>query len=148
MDCRLALWPLLLLVSLVTFKVWSFDLYLKKLPCNTVYIFTQSSVKYPCSTRVPMCFFLSLSLSLFLADSLECGRLVSSFSCSGFQDLSRLLERAPCAYVSSTSSVQGFIGFLCNSGNISLFFSFFHFLIVDSRFWSIKGPQHYTVSFH
>ena len=38
MDYLLALWPLLLLISLVTCKVWSFDLYLKKLPCNTVYI--------------------------------------------------------------------------------------------------------------
>ena len=51
MDCLLALRPLLLLVPLVTCKVWSFDLYLKKLPCNKVYILTQSSIKDPCSTR-------------------------------------------------------------------------------------------------
>ena len=51
MDCLLALWPPLLLVSLVTCKVWSFDLYLKKLPCNMVYILTQNSIKHPCSTR-------------------------------------------------------------------------------------------------
>ena len=66
MDCPLALWPLLLLVSLVMCNVWSFDLYLKKLPCNTVYIPTQSSVKHPCSTRdlgprVLLYLFISLS---------------------------------------------------------------------------------------
>ena len=52
MDCLLALWPLLLLISLVTCKTWSFDLYLKKLPCNTVYILTQKSIKHPCSARL------------------------------------------------------------------------------------------------
>ena len=46
MDCLLALWPLLLLVPLVTCKAWSFDLYLKKLPCNMVYILTQNSIKH------------------------------------------------------------------------------------------------------
>ena len=73
MDCLLALRPLLLLVPLVTCKVWSFDLYLKKLPCNTVYILTKNSIKHLCSTRdLSPCVLLSLSLlSLFLADSLE-----------------------------------------------------------------------------
>ena len=71
MDCLLALWPLLLLASLVTCKVWSLDLYLKKLPCITVYILTQNSIKHPCSTRdlglrVLLSFFLSLSLSFWL----------------------------------------------------------------------------------
>ena len=79
MDCLLALWPPLLLVSLVTCKLWSFDLSLKKLPCNMVYILTQNSIKHPCSTRdlgPHVHLSLSLSLSLFLADSLECeGRL-------------------------------------------------------------------------
>ena len=70
MDRLLALWPLLLLVSLVTCKVWSFDLYPKKLPCNMVYILTQNSIKHPCSTRDLGPHVL---LSLFLADSLECG---------------------------------------------------------------------------
>lgn len=51
MDCLLALWPLLLLVSLVNWNVWCFYLYLKKLPCNTVYRLTQNSVKHPCSIR-------------------------------------------------------------------------------------------------
>ena len=74
MDRLLALWPLLLLVSLVTCEVWSLDLYLKRLPCITVYILLQNSIKHlaPPETWVPMSFSLSLSLSLFLADSLEC----------------------------------------------------------------------------
>ena len=66
MDCLLALWPLLLLVSLVTCKAWSFDLYLKKLPCNMVYIITQNSIKHPCSSRLGSpCPSFSLSLSLY-----------------------------------------------------------------------------------
>ena len=65
-DCLLALWPLLLLVSLVTCKVWSFDLYLKKLPCKTLYTFAQNSIKHPCSTRdLSLCVLPSLSLSLY-----------------------------------------------------------------------------------
>ena len=72
MDCLLALWPLLHLASLVTCKVWSFDLYLKKLSCKTVYILTQSSIKHPCSTRDwGPCVLLSLSLSLLLSLSLS-----------------------------------------------------------------------------
>ena len=71
MDCLLALWPLLLLVSLVTCKAWSSDLYLKKPPCNMVYILTQNSIKHPCSTRdlgphVHLSLSLSLSLSFWL----------------------------------------------------------------------------------
>ena len=115
MDCLLVLWPLLLLVSLVTCKVWSFDLYLKKLPCKTVYILTQSSIKHPCSTRdlgprvlIFLSLSLSLSLSLFLADSLKHGSLPSSLSCPGFQDL---FERTPCAYMSGTSPVLGLYWF-------------------------------------
>ena len=79
MDCLLALWPLLLLVFLVSCKVRSFDLYLKKLPCNTVYILTQKSIKQACSTRdlgPHVLLSLSLSLSHFLADSLERGGLL------------------------------------------------------------------------
>ena len=79
MDFLLTLWPLLLCVSLATCKVWSFDFYPKKLPCNMVYILTQNSIKHPCSTRyLGPCVLLSLSLSLslfislFPADSLEC----------------------------------------------------------------------------
>ena len=68
MDCLLALWLLLLLVSLVTCNFWSFDLYLKKLPCKTVYILTQDSIKHPCSTRDlgSLSFLLSLSLYFWL----------------------------------------------------------------------------------
>ena len=114
MDCLLTLWPVLLLVSSITCKVWSFDLYLKKLPCDTVCILTQSSINtlVPLETWVPVSFFLSLffslSLSLFLADSLEHGSLLSSFSCPGFQDL---FERVPCAYMSGTSPVLGLYWF-------------------------------------
>ena len=67
MDFLLTLWPLLLCVSLATCKVWSFDFYPKKLPCNMVYILTQNSIKHPCSTRyLGPCVLLSLSLSLSL----------------------------------------------------------------------------------
>ena len=68
MDRLLALWPLLLLVSLVTCKVRSFDLYLKKIPCNMVYILLQNSIKHPCFTRdlCPCVLTLSLCLSLWL----------------------------------------------------------------------------------
>ena len=66
MVCLLALWTQLLLVSLVTCKVKSFDLYLKKLPCNTVYILLQNSIKHPRSTRdLGPRVLLSLSLSLY-----------------------------------------------------------------------------------
>ena len=66
MVCLLALWTQLLLVSLVTCKVKSFDLYLKTLPCNTVYILLQNSIKHPRSTRdLGPRVLLSLSLSLY-----------------------------------------------------------------------------------
>ena len=64
----------LLLVSLVTCEVWSLDLYLKRLPCFMVYILLQNSIRHPCSTRdlgPRVLLSLFLSLSLFLADSLE-----------------------------------------------------------------------------
>ena len=68
MDHLLALWSLLILASLVTCKVWSLDLYLKKL---LVYILLQNSINHLCFIRawVPVSVFLSISL--FLADSLE-----------------------------------------------------------------------------
>ena len=64
-------------------------------------------IKYPRSTRdlgPPLetwVFFLS-------SFSLEHGNLSSSLSCPGFQDL---LERTPCAFVSSTSPVHGLYWF-------------------------------------
>ena len=65
MDCLLALWLLLLFVSLVTCKAWSFDLYLKKLPCNMVYTVTQNSITHPCFIRLGSpCPSFSLSLSV------------------------------------------------------------------------------------
>ena len=69
MDCLLALWPLLLLVSLVTCKVWSFDLYLKKLPCNMVYITHTEFNKAPLfHQRIgSWCPSFSLSLSLYFS---------------------------------------------------------------------------------
>ena len=68
MNCLLALWPLLFFVSLVTpGKAWSFDLYLKKLSCNMVYILTQNSIKHPYSIRLgSLCSSFSLSLSFCL----------------------------------------------------------------------------------
>ena len=56
--------------SLVTCKVWSLDLYLKKLP---VYMLLQNSIKHPCSIRawVPVSFFLSLSAFLSFSFSLS-----------------------------------------------------------------------------
>ena len=69
MDCLLALWPLLLLVSLVTCKAWSFDLYLKKLPCNMVYITHTEFNKAPlCHQRLGSpCPSFSLSFSFWLS---------------------------------------------------------------------------------
>ena len=66
MNCLLALWPLLFFVSLVTpGKAWSFDLYLKKLSCNMVYILTQNSIKHPYSIRLgSLCSSFSLSFCL------------------------------------------------------------------------------------
>ena len=67
MDHLWASWPLLLLASLVTYKVWSLDLYLKKLPCIVVYIlFLQNSIKHPCSIRAWVPLSPSLSLSFWL----------------------------------------------------------------------------------
>ena len=65
----MAFWPLLLLASLVTCKVWSLDLYLKKLP---VYILLTEFNKAPLfhqslGPRVFLSFFLSPSLSFFLS---------------------------------------------------------------------------------
>ena len=69
MDCLLAVWALWLLVSLVTCEVWSFDLYLKKLPYNMVYITHTEFNKAPLfHQRLGS---LCPSLSLFLADALK-----------------------------------------------------------------------------
>ena len=120
MDCLLALWPLLLLASLVTCKVWSFDLYLKKLPCKMTYILTQSSIKHPCSTRdlgpcVLVSFSLSPSLSFWLILwSVEACQ--AHFPAQAFKTSWR--ERSVPTWVVQALS-SGFIGFLRNPGNIS-----------------------------
>ena len=113
MDCLLALWPLLLLVSLVTCKVWPFDLYLKKLPCKTVYILTQNSINHPCSTRdLGPCVLLSLSLSL---------------SQSLYFWLIPWSAKASCV-------TQGILA--------SFLLSLSYRRLQTTRFQSIKGPQH------
>ena len=137
MDCLLVLLSLLLLVSLVTCKVWPFDLYLKKLPCKTVYILTQSSISHPCSIRtwVPVSFFLSLSLPL--ANSMECGNLLSSLFCLGFQDL---LERTPYAFVRACS--RALLVLCINQGILASFLLSLPYQLQTTRFQSIKGPQY------
>ena len=148
MDCLLALWPLVLLVSLVICKVWSFDLYLKKLPCNMVYISTQNSIKHPCSTRdLGPHVLLSLSpyLSFWLIPwSTEAFRVhFPAWASKTSQDFLRGCP-VPTWVVQALS--KGFIGFQHNPGNISLFLSFFLSLsyhqLWTTRFRSIKGPQH------
>ena len=75
---------------------------------NSLYVLTEKSLKHLSSIRawVPVSFFLSLSLPL--ANSLECGNPLSSLSCPGFQGP---LERASCAFVSGVSTVLGFYWF-------------------------------------
>ena len=92
---------------------------------------------------------LSLSLSLFLANSLECGGLLSSLSCPGFWDP---LEKAHCAFthlrgcpVPTCSSVspknRTLLAFRVNQGlsaSFSLLLSYRR--LRTTRFRSIKGP--------
>ena len=115
MNCLLTLWPLLIPISLgnscCTFGFLIFIIVKRKSLYNNLYILTERSLKHPSSTRgLGPRVFLSLSLSLSLppANSLERGNPPSSLSCPGFQDL---LERVPCAFVSSASPVLGFYCF-------------------------------------
>ena len=114
MDCLLILRPLLIPCSLgngcCTFGFLIFIIVERNFLYNSLYILTERSLKHTCSTRDlgPLSFFLFLSPSLPLANSLECRNPPSSFSCPGFQDP---LERTPCAFVSSASPVQGFYWF-------------------------------------
>ena len=118
MDCLLVLWPLLVLVSLVTCKVWSFDIYLKKLPCKTVYILTQSSIKHPFSTGdLDPHVLLSLSLSFWLI-------LWSVEACHAHFPARAFKTSSRGRPVPMWALSQGFIGSLRNPGNISLFLSF------------------------
>ena len=72
MDCLLTLWPLLIPCSLgnscCTFGFLIFIIIERNFLCNSLYILTERSLKHLCSTRasVPVSFFLSLSLFLFL----------------------------------------------------------------------------------
>ena len=115
MDCLLILWPLLIPSfldnSCCTSDFLIFIVVERNSLYNSLYILTERSLKHPCSTRGlgPRVFLsLSLSLSLPLTNSLECGNPPRSLSCPGFQDV---FERTPCAFVSSASLVQGFYWF-------------------------------------
>ena len=113
MDCLLTLWPLLIPCSLgngcCMFGFLIFIIVERNSLYNSLCILTERSLKHPCSTRgLGPHVFLSLSLSLPLANSLERGNPPSSLSCPGFQDL---LERLPCAFVSGASPVLGFYWF-------------------------------------
>ena len=124
MDCLLALWPLLLLVSSVTCKFWSPDLYLKKLPCNMVCIYTHTEFnKASCSTRDldPVSFSLSLSLSGWFPGARKPAELFPALAFETSQDF---LRGRPVPMWAVQALSKGFIGFLCNPGNVSLFPSF------------------------
>ena len=134
MDCLLTLWPLLIPCSLgnccCMFGFLIFIIVERNSLYNSLYILTERSLKHLCSIRawVPVSFFLSLSLSLPPANSLEHRNPLSSVSSLGFQDP---LERVPCAFVSSTSPVLGFYWFSAWTREYQLL-SLFHFLIIDS----------------
>ena len=126
MDCLLVLWPLLLLVSLVTCKVWSFDLYLKKLPCKTVYILTQSSIKHPCSTRdlgpralLSLFLYLSFWLSPWSAEACR-----AHFPARASKTSQDFLRGCPEPTWAVQALSEGFIGFQGNPEHSSFFLSF------------------------
>ena len=141
MDCLLALWPLLLLVSLVTCKAWSFDLYLKKLPCNTVYILTQSSVKHPCSTRVlGLHVLLSLSLSGWFPGAWRPAELI--FLPGFLRPLKTSWEGALCLREQYKPCPRVLLVFCVTQRLLGSFlFSLSYHRLQTTRFWSIKGPQ-------
>ena len=108
------LWPLLIPCFLdngcCTFGFLIFIVVERNSLYTSLYILTERSLKHTCSTTDlgPVSFFLFLSPSLPLANSLECGNPPSSRSCPGFQDL---LKRTPCAFVIGASPVLGFYWF-------------------------------------
>ena len=110
------LWPLLIPCSLdngcCTFGFLIFIIVERNSLYNSLYILTERSLKAPLLHQrlgsPCLSFFLSLFLSLPLANSLESGNPLSALSCLGFQDL---LERMPCAFVSGASPVLGFYWF-------------------------------------
>ena len=125
-------------------------------PCWLKYLcFIRAWVPFPSFLPFFLPSFLSLSrslfisLSLFLANSLERGSLLSSLSCPGFWDP---LEKAHCAFthlrgcpVPTCSSVssknRAFLAFCTNQG-ISASFSLLlsYRWLWTTRFRSIKGP--------
>ena len=137
----LALWPLLLLVSLVTCKVWSFDLYLKKRPCNTVYILTQSSIKHPCSIRdlgPRVLLYLYISLSGWFSGVWKPAVLIF------LPGLSRPLkiswEGALCLRELYKPCPRVLLVFCITQGILTSFFlSLSYCWLRTTRFWSIKG---------
>ena len=152
MDCLLALWPLLLLASLVSCKVWSFDLYLKKLPCKTTYILTQSSIKYPCSTRdLGPCVLLSLSLSLSLSLLLSLSGWFSGVwkpaKLIFLPGLSRPLgEDTLCLREWYKPCLRALLIFCITQGILASFLlSFSYHQLQTTRFRCIKGPQHSSI---
>ena len=131
-------------VSLLTCKVWSFDLYLKKLPCNMVYILTQSSIKHPCSTRVlgPRVLSLSLSFSLSLS-----GWFSGAWKPAELIFLPRLSrplqEGALCLHEWYKPCPRALLVFCVTQGILASFLlSLSYHWLWATRFRSIKGLQH------
>ena len=90
MDGLLTLWQLLIPCSLgnscYTLGFLIFIIVVRNFLYHSLYILTENSLKHLCSIRawVPVSVFLSLSLSLSSADSLERRDSSSSLSCPGF----------------------------------------------------------------
>ena len=163
MDCLLALWQLLFLViPLVTVVIHLFFCSLPnfisylKLPCITIYKLTQTWIKHPCSTRDlgpptwikhpcstrdlgPPCPSFPFWLVLWRAEACW-----AHFPARALKTSSR---GHPVPSWAVQALFKGFIGSLHKPGNIS-FFLFFTFLlsIWNTRFQSIKGPQHFSTS--
>ena len=131
-------------VSLLTCKVWSFDLYLKKLPCNMVYILTQSSIKHPCSTRVlgPRVLSLYLSFSLSLSGWFSGAWKPAELIC--LPRLSRpLQEGALCLHEWYKPYPRALLVFCVTQGILASFLlSLSYRRLWATRFRSIKGLQH------
>ena len=146
MDCLLILWLTLPLVPLVTVAIhlvfWTV-IPKKSFLYFSLYILIEKSLKHLCfiKLRSPglFCLSLSLSLSLFLADSLERGDYRAHFSARA----SKTPSRAPGAFVSDASPVSRTLLVLCINQGISASFSLLlsYRRLCTTKFWSIKGPQ-------
>ena len=146
MDCLLTLWPVLLLVSSITCKVWSFDLYLKKLPCDTVCILTQSSINtlVPLETWVPLSFSLSLFISLsgWFSGAWKPAELIF------LPGLSRpLREGALCLHEWYKPCPRALLVSCITQGILASFLlSLSYRRLRTTRFWSIKGLKHTPIT--